>query len=93
MNVLMAGHAAGILCPETGHTLSPLMQAMFADWQQQRGAADEQVQFLAFSIWAHVHGLVSIEIGQQYPPFITDAGEIYRHALGLLVIRYFPDSK
>jgi AcrR family transcriptional regulator len=93
MNVLMAGHAAGKLCPETGHALSPQMQTMFADWQQQRGAADEQVQFLAFSIWAHVHGLVSIEIGQQYPPFITDAGEIFRHALGLLVIRYFPDSK
>jgi AcrR family transcriptional regulator len=93
MNVLMAGHLAGKLRPDTGLVLSPQMQAMFSDWQQQRRAADEQVQFLAFSIWAHVHGLVSIEIGQQYPPFITDAGEIYRHALELMVIRYFPDAK
>lgn len=93
MNVLMAGHLAGKLRLETGRALSPQIQAMFSDWQQQRGTADEQVQILAFSIWAHVHGLVSIEIGQQYPPFITNPEEIYRHTLGLLVIRYFPDSK
>ncbi len=93
MNVLMAGHLAGKLRPEMGRALSPQLQAMFADWQQQRGAADEQVQFLALSIWGHVHGLVSVEIGQQYPPFITDPGEIYRHALGLMIIRYFPDSE
>jgi hypothetical protein len=76
-----------------GRALLPQIQAMFTDWQQQRGAADEQVQFLALSIWGHVHGLVSVEIGHQYPPFITDPGEVYRHALGLLVLRYFPDSK
>lgn len=93
MNVLMAAHAAGKLRPETGCVLSPQIRAMFADWQQQRGAADEQVQFLALSIWAYVHGLVLVEISQQYPPFITDAGEIYRHALELMIIRYFPDSK
>jgi len=93
MNVLMAAHTAGKLRPEVGRALSPEIQAMYAEWQQQRGAAAEQVQFLALSIWAHVHGLVSVEIGQQYPPFITDPGEIYRHALALLVIRYFPDSK
>jgi len=93
MNVLMAGHLAGKLHTETGRTLSPQLQAMFADWQQQRGAAEEQVQFLALSIWGHVHGLVSVEIGQQYPPFITDPGEIYRQALGLMIIRYFQDSK
>ena len=93
MNVLIAAHLAGKLCHETGRALSPQIQAMFADWQQQRGTANEQVQFLALSIWGHVHGLVSIEIGQQYPPFITDPGEVYHHALGLLVIRYFPDSE
>lgn len=92
MNVLMAAHSAGRLHPELGSALSPKIQAMFAEWQQQRGAADEQVQFLALSIWGHVHGLVSVEIGQQYPPFITDPGEIYRHALALLIIRYLPNS-
>jgi AcrR family transcriptional regulator len=93
MNVLITAHLAGKLHPEMGRALLPQIQAMFTDWQQQRGAADEQVQFLALSIWGHVHGLVSVEIGHQYPPFITDPGEVYRHALGLLVLRYFPDSK
>jgi len=27
-----------------------------------------------------------------YPPFITDPGEVYRHALNLLVRRYLPNS-
>ena len=62
---------------------------MFKAWQDERSPANEQVLFLALSIWGQVHGLVSVEIGQQYPPFITDPGEIYRHALDLLVKRYF----
>ena len=93
IHVLMAAHEAGKLRPETGRALSPKIQAMFSEWQQQRGAANDQVQFLALSIWGHVHGLISVEIGQQYPPFITDPGEIFRHALELLIIRHIPDSK
>ena len=65
---------------------------MLAAWRAERGPADEQVQFLALSIWGQVHGLVSVEIGHQYPPFITDPGEVYRHALELLVRRYLPNS-
>jgi len=92
MQVLLAAHVAGQLHPETGRALSPPLQAMLAAWRAERGPADEQVQFLALSIWGHVHGLVSVEIGHQYPPFITDPGEVYRHALELLVRRYLPKS-
>jgi AcrR family transcriptional regulator len=89
VSVLAVAFQAGRLQPETGGELSPKLRTMFAAWQDERGAANEQVLFLAISIWGQVHGLVSVEIGQQYPPFITDAGEIYRHALDLLVRRYF----
>lgn len=92
MQVLMAAHVAGQLHPETGRALPPPLQAMLAAWRAERGPADEQVQFLALSIWGQVHGLVSVEIGHHYPPFITDPGEVYRHALELLVRRYLPNS-
>lgn len=92
IQVLMAAHVAGQLHPETGCTLPPPVQAMLAVWRAERGPADEQVQFLALSIWGQVHGLVAVEIGHHYPPFITDPGEVYRHAIALLVRRYLPNS-
>lgn len=92
IQMLMAAHSAGQLHPETGRALPPPLHAMLAAWRAERGPADEQVQFLALSIWGQVHGLVSVEIGHQYPPFITDPGEVYRHALELLVRRYLPNS-
>ena len=82
---------AGQLQPEADCALPPPLQAMLAAWRAERGPADEQVQFLGLSIWGQVHGLVSVEIGHQYPPFITDPGEVYRHALELLVRRYLPN--
>ena len=89
VSVLAAAYEDGRLRPESGCEYSPKLLSMFKAWQDERSPANEQVLFLALSIWGQVHGLVSVEIGQQYPPFITDPGEIYRHALDLLVKRYF----
>ena len=89
VSVLAAAYRANSLQPETGCDLSPKLQAMFKAWSDESGTANEPVLFLALSIWGQVHGLVSVEIGRQYPPFITDPSEIYRHALDLLVNRYF----
>jgi hypothetical protein len=33
---------------------------------------------LSVTIWARVHGLVSLEIGDQYPPYMTELEEVYR---------------
>ncbi len=91
--VLMEAYQAGKLYIDTSREMSPQLRGMFTAWQQERGAADEQVLFLALVIWGQVHGLVSVEIGHQYPPFITDPGEIYRLFLEQLVARHFPNSK
>jgi AcrR family transcriptional regulator len=84
VGVLSEAYTAGKLQAEVGE-LSPQLQAMFAAWQQARGPAEPCVLFLALSIWGQVHGLVSLEIGQQFPPFITDAGEVYRQTIDLLI--------
>jgi hypothetical protein len=71
--------------------MSPQIKTMFAPWQQAYGAADTQVMFIAISIWGQVHGLVSIEIGHQFPPFITDPGEVYRRVIDILIAQHIPD--
>lgn len=91
VGVLQSAHSAMKLRTDAAHSISSELKAMFAAWQDERGAAHEQVQFLALSIWGQVHGLVSAEIGHQFPPFITDPGEIYRHILDHLIRRHFPD--
>lgn len=91
VDVLMVAHTAGKLRTDAGHKMTPQLQAMFDAWQQARGPADSHVLFLALSIWGQVHGLVSIEIGHQFPSFITDVGELYRRVLDLLIARYILD--
>ena len=68
--------------------MSPKLQGMFAAWQEARGAMDPEVLYLALSIWSRAHGLVSLEIGHQFPLFITDARELYHRELQLIVNQY-----
>ena len=88
VDVLAAVQDAGKLLSEQNQAMSPELLAMFYTWQTERGQADPEVLYLALSIWGFVHGLVSLEIGNQFPPFITDASEVYRRSLDLLVNRY-----
>jgi len=92
VGVLQSAHAVGKLRTDAAYEMSPQLKAMIGTWQQARGPADEQVLFLALVIWGQVHGLVSAEIGHQFPPFITDADEVYFHALELLIAQYIPEA-
>lgn len=40
---------------------------------------------MALTVWARVHGLVSLEVGGQFPPYITDAGEIFARELEIII--------
>jgi len=55
---------------------------------QPRDECPLEVLYLALIVWGQVHGLVSIEIGNQFPPFISDAGAVYRHELERIVRRF-----
>jgi AcrR family transcriptional regulator len=91
VSVLQSAYTAGKLRRVASHDMSPQIKTMFAPWQQAYGAADTQVMFIAISIWGQVHGLVSIEIGHQFPPFITDPGEVYRRVIDILIAQHIPD--
>jgi AcrR family transcriptional regulator len=88
-DVLQNAYAAGQLHLPKSEGMTPELLAMFQAWQSARGEAEPEALYLALTIWGFVHGLVSLEIGNQYPPFITDGGEVYRRAVGILVEQYF----
>jgi hypothetical protein len=46
------------------------------------------ILYLALIIWSRVHGMVSLEIGNQYPAFIEDPGEIFHIELESILSDY-----
>jgi AcrR family transcriptional regulator len=85
VNVLAAIQAEGRL--KTAHLppLSAELRVMFERWQNEREQVDCEVIYLALTIWGAVQGLVSLEVGRQFPPYITDAAPLYHRALEALV--------
>ncbi len=69
--------SAGAVGPTTG--LSP------ADAARLYGSADPSVLARAVHVWARVHGLVSIELSRQFPPYLADPARLYRAELDALV--------
>jgi AcrR family transcriptional regulator len=87
--VLAAAEANGRLRTTHHSPRPPALEAMLRDWQTSRlVAASPQALYLAMMLWAQVHGLVSLEIGNQFPPFISDPGEMYRYELNRLAQQF-----
>jgi AcrR family transcriptional regulator len=62
------------------------LQMQIEVWRQQVGStAHPYAHYLALVIWSRVHGLVSLEIGQQYPPTMVSLEELYRQEIRSLV--------
>ena len=49
------------------------------------GSTDTAVLVGAVHVWAHVHGLLSIELSRQFPPYLADPALLYRGELNALV--------
>lgn len=73
-----AWQAGKIRLPPYYQTLTPLLRTQLGDWKQ-KAALDYPVQvfYLALIAWCRIHGIVSLELRQQFPP-IADAGEIFQ---------------
>jgi AcrR family transcriptional regulator len=68
--------------------LTPELDSMLAAWSQFAGGLDGEVLYTALIFWSRVHGLVSLEIGQQFPSYISDPGEVFRREMSNLLIQY-----
>jgi hypothetical protein len=49
------------------------------------GSTNAAVLVRAVHVWARVHGLVSIELSRQFPPYLADPARLYREELDALV--------
>jgi len=59
-------------------------RASFEIWKKFGGEVDLLSLSVAILIWAHVHGIVSLEIAGNLPPFGTTGDALYRYEMDLL---------
>lgn len=91
VSVLQSAYANGKLRPGFVDEIQPQATILFASLNQENHSSDDVVLFLALVIWGQVHGLVSMEIGRQLPPFISDPGQVYNLTLKLVIAQYLSD--
>ncbi len=72
--------------------VTPGLKSMLKSWREsiiESGTeAHIEALYLAFVIWSRVHGLVTLELLHQTPPFVTDPGEIYRREIESIKLQY-----
>ena len=72
--------------------LTAELEAMLTNWQEVVEGVDLEVLYAALITWSRVHGLVSMEIGNHFPSYIIDPGEIFRRELQNLLIQYLKET-
>jgi len=88
INAIRALFAAGDLRTEKLAKMTPKLESMLTAWQQFEGGSDPEVLYLALVIWSRVHGLVTLEIGNQIPAFFDDPAELFRREINNILIQY-----
>jgi AcrR family transcriptional regulator len=92
IETVQALYALGKLRVERLPKLTTKLKAMLKSWKESIGESGREAHiealYLAFVIWSRVHGLVTLEICHQTPPFVTDPGEIYRREIESIKIHY-----
>src|SRR5215213_5593862 len=73
--------AAGKLIPNSVPTVNENYQAYYDQWRTYSGDIYPVSLFVAMIIWARVHGIVSLEIQGNLPPFGEGGDALYRFEL------------
>jgi len=83
-SVVEALRVAGKLKAEQFPNVAPEYEPLFAIWNKHGGDVDILSLSVAILIWSQVHGLVSLEIAGNMPPFGTNGDALYLYQLDLL---------
>jgi AcrR family transcriptional regulator len=70
-------------------SMSSELERMLVTWQTIAEGIGLEVLYIALVTWSRVHGLVSMEIGNQFPSYITDPSEVFYREINNMVIQYF----
>jgi AcrR family transcriptional regulator len=80
-SVVEAFRASGKLAVDTLPTVKKEYQTHFDLWRSHLGEVHPVSHFVAMVIWARVHGIVSLEIQGNLPPFGKSGDELYLYEL------------
>jgi AcrR family transcriptional regulator len=80
-SVVEAFRSAGKLDIDAYPTVMDEYKIHFEMWETQIGNLHPLALFVAMIIWAHVHGIVSLEIQGNLPPFGKNGDELYLYEL------------
>jgi AcrR family transcriptional regulator len=69
--------AAGKLQDESAPTIHEKYRPYYELWRHYLGEVHPQSLFVAMIIWSHVHGIVSLEIQGNLPPFGENGDALY----------------
>ena len=72
-------------------TPHPNFLPIFEQWQQFSGEFHPLSLSVAILIWTRVHGIVSLEIGRQIPPFGNDGAGLYEYEMQSIKKQFFLD--
>ena len=81
--------AAGKLNVKSFPKVNPEYKVSFEAWKTYGGNADILSLSVAMLIWARVHGIISLEIGGNLPPFGPKGDALYRYELQSINQQFF----
>jgi AcrR family transcriptional regulator len=84
VGVIEAIRVAGKLNVTGFPEVMPEYRANFETWKNFGGDVDLLSLSVAVLVWAHVHGLVSLELTGNLPPFGTTGDALYRYEMNLV---------
>jgi AcrR family transcriptional regulator len=83
---------AGKLNVDSFPKVKPEYKISFEAWKTYGGNADILSLSVAMLIWARVHGIVSLEIGGNLPPFGPKGDALYRYELQSVFQQFIKDN-
>ncbi|NTW96967.1 MAG: TetR/AcrR family transcriptional regulator [Oscillochloris sp.] len=92
LSVVEALRQAGRLRARGFPQISPGYQALLPAWRQCGGEADSLSLGVAIYIWSCVHGLVSLELGGNLPPFGPDGNALYDYGMAALTREFITEE-
>lgn len=90
-SVVESFRAAGRLTVDTFPTVKKEFQVHFDLWKAQVGDLHPISHFVAMVIWARVHGIVSLEIQGNLPPFGESGDELYLYEIDSIAKQFIKE--
>jgi len=90
-SVVESLRAAGKLAADSFPPVKEEYRAQYEIWEKQVGEGRPISVFVAMIIWARVHGIVSLEIQGNLPPFGKSGDELYLYELDSIAKQFIKE--